>query len=258
MPNVDDIRKSVAESRPLRAAVGASDLAVERVREALGDTAATQAKVEARVTRVQKSIGDAVTGFDRQAFRAKVSEVLDPKSLQNAAQHLPGVAVSRAFEVAGRAEARYESFAERGKEVLDRVRAQRATQDLLAQGKDTLGRTKAAVTTVRKVVDDKTVAAREAAGFGREAEAPAPDAPVAEAAADEVVSDEVVAAPGDGAVPDDTGAAPAAPSPEGQAPAAERPAPTRKATAKRAPARSTGKSSGGRTRKSPSSGPSRD
>ncbi len=167
MTIVEDIRKTVADSTPVRAAVGATDLAVERVRAAIANAATTRAEVEARVAKAQEDLEKAVAGFDRKAFQAKVTEALDPKSLQAAAQQVPALAVSRALEVAGKAEARYESLAERGKVLLERMRTQKATEELIHQGKVTLSRTKAAVTTARKAVDETAAAAREAVGIAR-------------------------------------------------------------------------------------------
>jgi heparin binding hemagglutinin HbhA len=167
MPTAEDIRRTVTESTPLRAAVGAADLTVERVRDAIANASQTQARVEERLARMQHSLEARVTGFDPQQFRARLGEALAPKSLQATAQQLPALAVSRAIEVAGIAEARYESLAERGKELMERLRTQKATQDLISQGKVTLSRTKAAVTTARRAVDETAAAAREAVGVGR-------------------------------------------------------------------------------------------
>jgi hypothetical protein len=75
--------------------------------------------------------------------------------------------VARALEAAGRAEQSYEKLAVRGKELLDRVARQQATQDLLKQGKVTISRTRAAVTTARKAVDDTAAAALSAVNLGR-------------------------------------------------------------------------------------------
>ncbi len=167
MPNVEDIRRTVTESTPVRAAVGATDLAVERVRTVVAHRAETQAKLEERLTKVQHSVEKAVSDFDAKALQAKAREALDPKALQAAAQQVPALAVSRALEVASRAEARYESLAERGKVLIERLRGQKATQDLISQGKVTISRTKAAVTTARKAVDETAGAALDAVGIGR-------------------------------------------------------------------------------------------
>lgn len=113
-----DIRKSVTETTPLMAVVGATDLAVEKVRE------------------------------------------FEPAKLQASVQQVPANAVAAALEVAGKAETQYEALAERGKELVERIRTEKATQELLSQGKATLSRTKAAVTTTRRGLDETVAAAR--------------------------------------------------------------------------------------------------
>jgi hypothetical protein len=174
---MEEIRKTVTESRPMRAAVGATDLAVERAKEVWEKASAPEAKDQAkeRLSRMQKSIGDAVTGFDPKAFREKVTETLDPKALQSTASRLPGWTVSGAIQVAGKAEARYESLAERGKELLEKAKNDPHAKDLVDQGKQAVDRTKTAVVTVRKKVDDRPSAARTAMGRGRDATSPVPE-----------------------------------------------------------------------------------
>ena len=133
----DTRRSTTTTSTPLLALIGATDLTVERVRLLLAEA--------------EKALGD----YDRT-------------SPQDTAQHT--VALARAM--AARAEARYAELAQRGQKVLDRVASQRATQDLLSQGKVTLSRTRAAVTTASKAAtatanaarDTVTTARREAAG----------------------------------------------------------------------------------------------
>ncbi len=87
---------------PLFAVVGATDLAVERVRAAAANASAVQAQ------------------FDPVAFGSQAQ-----KALLNQAQEAPTKAAARALEVAGRAEAAYEDLAERGKLLVDRVRSLR-------------------------------------------------------------------------------------------------------------------------------------
>jgi hypothetical protein len=182
MTSFEDIRKTVTESRPMRAAVGATDLAVERARDAWEKASSPEAKEQAkeRLSRVQKSVGEKVTGFDPQAFRGKVERTLDPKALQSTASRLPGWAVSGMIQVAGKAEAQYESLAERGKGLLDRAKNDPHAQDLMGQGKQAMDRTRTAVVSVRKKMDDGTVSARSAMGRGRDAAVtriPGPSAP---------------------------------------------------------------------------------
>jgi heparin binding hemagglutinin HbhA len=142
---------------PLFAVVGATDLAVERVRAAAANATAVQAQLsavqaqfEARVSAVQK----------------RVSE-FDPKTLRDQAQEAPLRAAGRALEVAGKAEAAYEEFARRGKELVERVRSQAGTQDFVAQAGSTLSRGRAAVTVARRAADDTAVAILGTLNVGR-------------------------------------------------------------------------------------------
>jgi heparin binding hemagglutinin HbhA len=61
----------------------------------------------------------------------------------------------------------YEHLAERGRGVVERARQAAPTQDFLRQGKATLGRAQAAVTSARKAVDDTVAAARDTLAVGR-------------------------------------------------------------------------------------------
>jgi hypothetical protein len=167
MATLSDIRKTVSESTPILALVGVTDVAVRQVHYVVSNASTIQSEVEARVGKLQEGVEKAVTGFDAKQLQAKLVERLDPKVLQAAAQQAPALALARALEAAGRAEAGYESLAERGKVVVERVRSQKATQDLIKQGKVTLDRTKAAVTTARKAVDGTAHAALGVVKAGR-------------------------------------------------------------------------------------------
>lgn len=167
MTTITDIRKTVSESTPVLALVGATDAAVRQARHLIANAATVQAEVEARVTKLQEEVEKAVRDFDAKQLQAKVAERLDPKALQATAQQVPALALARALELAGKAEAGYEGLAERGKEIVERVRSQKATQDLIQQGKVTVSRTKAAVTTARKAVDETATVALGVVKAGR-------------------------------------------------------------------------------------------
>src|SRR6185312_2747262 len=79
---------------------------------------------------------------------------------QDAAKQVPTQALSKSIELAGKAEEVYGDLATRGEQLVTRIRRQKATQDLLAQGKVTLSRGKAAVTTARKAAGDTRTAAK--------------------------------------------------------------------------------------------------
>jgi hypothetical protein len=150
-------------STPLFAVVGATDLAVERVRAAAANASAVQAQFEAKVTAVQADVEKRVIAFD-------------PKILRSQAQEVPVRAAARALEAASKAEAAYGELAKRGKQLVDRVRSQPSTQDLVVQAGNTLSRGRAAVTVARKAADGTasaimgtlTVGRHEAAGVVEE------------------------------------------------------------------------------------------
>jgi len=148
-----DIRKNVTDSTPLLAVVGVTDYALQRVREVAANAASLQQEVERTLSALE---GVPAT------VQARVQK-LDAKSVQQ----VPALAVARALEAAGKVEASYEGFALRGKQVLGSVSRQQATQDLLKQGKITVSRTRAAVTTARKAVDETAAAALNVVIVGR-------------------------------------------------------------------------------------------
>ena len=146
-------------STPLFAVVGATDLAVERVRAAAANASVVQAQLGHAVSAVSADVEKRVTAFD-------------PKALRSQAQEVPTKAAARALEAAGRAEARYEELAERGKQLIDRVRSQASTQELVHQAGNTLSRGRAAVTVARKAADETASAIIGTLTVGRrEAEA---------------------------------------------------------------------------------------
>ncbi len=153
MPVITDLRKSLTEYPPVLAVVGATDLAVEQVRKAAADPAALQAEVGNRLTKAANEVEKAVSGIDSASVQAFVSKNLDPKTLRETARQAPALVVARALEVAGELETGYEHLAARGKALVHRIEKQKPTQDLVTQGKATLRRTRAAVTTGRKAID---------------------------------------------------------------------------------------------------------
>jgi heparin binding hemagglutinin HbhA len=154
MALMTDIRKNVTESTPVMAVVGATDYAVERVRVAAANAGHLHDEVEKTFAALETVPA---------TLQARVKK-LDAKSVQQ----MPALAVARALEAAGKVEEFYEQLAARGKKLIDRVTHQKATQDLLAQGKVTVSRTKAAVTTARKAVDETTSAALGVVHLGRQ------------------------------------------------------------------------------------------
>jgi hypothetical protein len=140
MTLVNEIRKTVTDTTPIYAAVGVTDLAIERSREARARAAA--ARPDLSVTAIQ----------DRTVKRIeKVSEQ---------ALHIRAQVREQSVEAAEAAQHTYTELAVRGEKLVKRLRRQKATQDLLAQADNTLSLGKGAVTTVRKAAVDTQRAAK--------------------------------------------------------------------------------------------------
>jgi hypothetical protein len=169
MALVADIRKTVTDTTPVLAAVGLTDLAVEKVREARArataaraefDGAALQAKAQARVT-------EAAELAQAQA-RAQVEAVLaQAETVVEQGKDLPALALNRGLVLAGKAQEQYETVATRGEKLVKRVRTQKSTKDLLAQAEATFALGKGAVTTMRRSATDIQRSAKATLTTGR-------------------------------------------------------------------------------------------
>jgi heparin binding hemagglutinin HbhA len=151
MTLVNDIRKTVTDITPVYAAVGVTDLAVEKVRDAR--VRATAVRVDLDVKALQdKAVQRAVKRAEQVAEKA---------------QQIPTLALNQTLEVAGKAQETYSELAVRGKNLIKRIRDQKATKDLLAQAGSTVSLGKGAVTTVRKAAMDTRRAAKATLTTGR-------------------------------------------------------------------------------------------
>jgi hypothetical protein len=139
MALVADIRKNLIDTTPVLAAVGLTDLAVEKVRDARVKVASARVDVDA----------------------AKLQTALDQ------GKDLPALALNRSLELADTARKQYESYATRGEKLVMRVRTQKATTDLIAQAEATFALGKGAVTTVRKSATDLQRSAKATLTTGR-------------------------------------------------------------------------------------------
>ncbi|MDQ6897024.1 MAG: hypothetical protein M3171_10540 [Actinomycetota bacterium] len=144
MTIVADLRKSVSDATPVYVAVGVTDLAAEKLREARTTAAAA-----------------------RHAIVTTVSPKSVQKTIQTSVQEAPAVALNRTLELAGKAQSQYEELAARGENLVQRIRTQKATQDLVAQVDQTVVAGKGAVTTVRKAVSGTQAAAKATITTGR-------------------------------------------------------------------------------------------
>jgi heparin binding hemagglutinin HbhA len=148
MTFVSDIRKTVTDTTPVYAAVGATDLAVEIVRDARDRAVAARADFNV--------------------------STLQDKAVQRAEQvyQIPALALNQTLEAAGLAQSHYVRLAVRGEKLVKRIRNQKSTKDLFAQAGSTVSFGKGAVTTVRKAAVDTGRAAKSTLTTGRlEAEA---------------------------------------------------------------------------------------
>ena len=147
MTLVNDIRKTVTDTTPVFAAVGVTDLAVEKVREARARALA--ARADLNVSAMQ----------DKAIKRAE--------KLAEQAQHVPALTLNQTLEVAGKAQETYAELAVRGHKLVSRIRNQKSTKDLLAQAGSTVSLGKGAITTVRKAAVDAERVAKATLTTGR-------------------------------------------------------------------------------------------
>jgi heparin binding hemagglutinin HbhA len=121
MSIITDVRKT--NQTTFYAAVGVLDLAVEEVRDA-------------------------------QLRAAKVRADLHPTEIPSRVAALPGKTVDAVITLANAAGDTYEDLAERGEKLVDRIRNQKATKDLVHQAESTVALGKGAVTTARKAATE--------------------------------------------------------------------------------------------------------
>jgi heparin binding hemagglutinin HbhA len=186
MAFVADIRKTVIDTTPVLAAVGLTDLAVEKVRDAGAKAAAVRIDLDATTlqTKAQARVTEAAEQAQTQA-RAQVRAVrTQAETVVEQAQELPALALNRTLELAGKAQETYETVAARGEKLVKRVRTQKSTKDLLAQAEATFALGKGAVTTVRKSATEIQRSAKATLTTGRKEAAVAVDA-IADSIADE-------------------------------------------------------------------------
>jgi heparin binding hemagglutinin HbhA len=139
MTTVSDIRKTVTDTNPVYAAVGVTDLVVEKVR----DRAAAA-----------------------RDFRVSALQDLAVQRAEQASQ-IPAIALNQTLEAAGKAQSTYAKLAVRGEKLVRRIRNQKSTKDLVAQAGTTVAFGKGAVTTVRKAAGDTKRAAQSTLTNGR-------------------------------------------------------------------------------------------
>jgi heparin binding hemagglutinin HbhA len=176
MPITDTLKKAVSDATPVYAAVGATDLAVERVREARAQAEKTREQLSKQAAEAREEYT-----FDKLSERAQTAAT----AFVDQVQAYPGVAAQRGSAAAAKAQSSYEDLATRGADLVKRIREQKATQDLLAQAESTIALGKGAVTSVRHAASDIERSAKATFTVGRR-EAATTAQTVAESVADEV------------------------------------------------------------------------
>lgn len=143
MATTIDRKNTIQDTTPVYAVVGIADLVVEKAREA-----GAQAE----------KVGDTLAAVDPMALQADLV-----KQVQDA----PAAALNKALELAGKVQEQYSALAARGEHLVERIRAQRATQELIAQVDQTVSVGKGAVTTMRHAVANTEASAKATATTAR-------------------------------------------------------------------------------------------
>ena len=133
MSVIEDLRKTI-DTAPFFAAVGVTDLAVEKVREA---------RLRADKARVELSADLAPANV--QARATKVADQV---------REMPALAINQTMVVGGKVAEGYDELAARGHELVERIRNQQATKDLLAQADTAVAQVRGAVTSARRASTD--------------------------------------------------------------------------------------------------------
>ena len=142
MSVIEDLRKNV-DTTPFYAVVGATDLAVEKVRDA-----------RVRAIKTREELAPATV----QARATKVADQV---------KEIPAVALNQTLVVGGKVAEGYDELAARGKSLVTRIRTQKATQDFVAQAETTVAQAKGAVTSARRAAADIERSAKATITTGR-------------------------------------------------------------------------------------------
>ncbi|HEU4945899.1 MAG TPA: hypothetical protein VFT31_01985 [Kribbella sp.] len=146
--------RTKSTATPLYVIAGAGDLAVEKFREVSGDVSSRFATLDQKALQAELTKRFEALAADARTVPAKLRD-------------LPAVAQAGLTTVLGQAEETYDELAGRGKELVTRIRSQKATEDLVAQAKTTVSKAKATRTGARKTADTATRNAKATATSAR-------------------------------------------------------------------------------------------
>jgi len=146
MSVMEDLKKSV-DTTPFFAAVGVTDLAVEKVREA---------RIRAEKARTELSADLAPAKVQARAT-----------TLADQVKEIPAVVINETMVVGGKVAEGYDELALRGKKLVTRIRNQKSTKDFVAQAETSVAQAKGAVTSARKAAADIERSAKATLTTGR-------------------------------------------------------------------------------------------
>lgn len=168
-PNTDKLQedlKRVADEGRLQvmAVVGATDLAVEKVRDAQERLVEAAKDIDAKdLPKEFKKIQESLENLQKDLAEAVSRRVKEVRSS-------PADAIGHSIELASKAHATVEELAERGEDVIARIRKQKPTKELKSSVKSTVKASKSAVTSARKAaVDTEKAAVKTIKTAGKEA-----------------------------------------------------------------------------------------
>jgi len=167
---------------PFYAIAGAGDLAVEKVRAVGEDVTARFAKLDQK--NLQTELTKELTKAQAELTKRFEAIVADARTAPAKLRDLPKTAQAGFTVVLGQAEETYEDLAGRGKDLVERIRHQQATEDLVSTAKTTVSKAKATRTTAKKTATSATRNVKATATSARKTAKAA--AKAAESAADKV------------------------------------------------------------------------
>ena len=167
---------------PFYAIAGAGDLAVEKVRAVGEDVTARFAKLDQK--NLQTELTKELTKAQAELTKRFEAIVADARTAPAKLRELPKTAQAGFTVVLGQAEETYEDLAGRGKDLVERIRHQQATEDLVSTAKTTVSKAKATRTTAKKTATTATRNVKATATSARKTAKAATKA--AESAADKI------------------------------------------------------------------------
>jgi len=167
---------------PFYAIAGAGDLAVEKVRAVGEDVTARFAKIDQK--NLQTELTKELTKAQAELTKRFEAIVADARTAPAKLRELPKTAQAGFTTVLGQAEETYEDLAGRGKDLVERIRHQQATEDLVSTAKTTVSKAKATRTTAKKTATSASRNVKATATSARKTAKAA--AKAAESAADKV------------------------------------------------------------------------